>query len=67
MKKAEQSHTSSRTKGDGDFHCSRSSLGMGDYYGSGLRQKLGRVRESYYSESNPTPPSKLKIPPKNLA
>jgi len=36
--------------------------GSGDYYGSGIRQKVGKMRDI-----GPVTPSKLKIPPRSLA
>lgn len=61
-----QSHTSSAKKGDGDWHVSHSSMGMGDYYGTGIKAKLGRMRDDSMGLMTMTP-KKLKTPPKNLA
>lgn len=47
-------------------HTSDSKIGMGDHYGSGIRQKIGRVRDSY-TESPTMSKKKLKNPPKSLA
>jgi hypothetical protein len=57
MKKGKTSHK--------ETHAPRSQVGTGDYYGSGIRQKVGRVRNSYMvpKESN----EKLNKPPKSLA
>lgn len=52
------------TKPKKEWHASSSKLGMGDYYGSGVKQKIGRVRESYVDAGKP---SNLKRPPKSLA
>jgi hypothetical protein len=60
-----QSHTSNAKKGQGDWHVSHSSMGMGDYYGTGIRQKIGRVREGM--GMNPISQKKLKTPPKSVA
>lgn len=38
---------------------------MGDYYGTGIRQKIGRIRD--ISTVNPLSPNQLKKPPKKLA
>jgi len=47
-----------------EWHTSNSSKGMGDFYGTGLKAKVGRVRDNYDS---PVPSGKLNKPPKNLA
>jgi len=47
-----------------EAHTSSSKIGMGDFYGSGVKQKTGRVRESYMEAGKP---SNLKRPPKSLA
>lgn len=67
QKPHKEAHSSSQKRGDGDWHTNFSSLGMGDFYGTGIRQKLGRVRGGYSPLSNPTQPEKLKVPPKSLA
>lgn len=51
----------------GGWHVSKSSMGMGDYYGTGQRQKQGTMRDSYTPGVNPLSKSKLKKPPKSLA
>jgi len=48
------------------FHTARSQKGMGDYYGSAIRAKMGTIRDSTVG-INPLPPLKLKKPPKSLA
>lgn len=47
-------------------HTPRSSKGMGDYYGTGIRAKIGRMREDSMGMIVQTP-KKLKNPPKTLA
>lgn len=42
------------------------SAGAGDYYGMGIKQKMGRVLSEDMQSSNP-PPKQLKKPPKKLA
>ncbi len=37
---------SNTKKGQGDWHVSKTPIGMGDHYGTGVRAKLGRVRDS---------------------
>jgi hypothetical protein len=46
-------------------HTSNSQIGMGDYYGTGIRQKIGRVREGM--GMSPISEKKLKTPPRTLA
>lgn len=48
-----------------EWHSSNKKFGMGDYYGTGIKQKVGRIREGY--GQNPITPAKLKKPPKSLA
>ncbi len=47
-------------------HTPNTQFGMGDYYGSGVRAKIGKMREDSIGMFV-TPPSKLKKPPKSLA
>ncbi len=46
-------------------HTPKSPKGMGDYYGSGIRQKVGSVKRSYLIDE--IPDKNLKKPPKSLA
>ncbi len=46
-------------------HTPNTKKGMGDYYGSGIPAKVGRVRD--ISVNDVVKPSKLKKPPKSLA
>jgi hypothetical protein len=48
-----------------EWHTPQTKHGMGDYYGTGIRAKLGTVIEG--EGMKPIVPRKLKIPPKNLA
>lgn len=48
-------------------HTSRSKYGMGDSYGSGVRQKVGLMRDSFMPEENPISKKGLKKPPRSLA
>lgn len=59
-------HTSKSKKGSGDWHVSHTSMGMGDYYGTGVKQKLGRVRDDSMGMMAITP-KKLKTPPRSVA
>lgn len=48
-----------------EAHTSKTKKAMGDFYGSGVKQKVGISRSD--SMMNPTPKSKLKKPPKSMA
>lgn len=45
-------------------HTSNSKIGMGDFYGSGVRNPVGRMRDGL---GMPLSKKKVKIPPKSLA
>ena len=47
-------------------HTSNSKYGMGDHYGTGIRAKVGKMREDSMGMRDLTP-KKLKSPPKSLA
>lgn len=49
-----------------ESHVIPTKYGMGDYYGTGIKQKVGRIREDYMGTTSVTP-VKLKKPPKSLA
>lgn len=55
MKKYKQAHTDNKK------------YGMGDFYGSGIRAKVGKIRDIYAPGVNPVAPKNLKKPPKTLA
>lgn len=46
-------------------HTANTQFGMGDNYGTGIKQKLGRVREDMMGMHNITP-NKLKTPPTSV-
>jgi len=46
-------------------HVQNTQFGMGDHYGTGIRAKLGRMRDGMGMIENT--PKKLKTPPKALA
>jgi len=46
-------------------HTDNVKMGMGDYYGTGLNAKIGKIRD--VTGYNETPKSKLKKPPKSIA
>lgn len=60
-----QAHTSNAKKPSGDWHVSNTSMGMGDYYGTGVRAKVGKVIEGMGMQE--ITPKKLKTPPRSLA
>jgi len=47
-------------------HTSPSKFGMGDNYGSAIKQKIGRMREDSMGQ-NAVPQKKLSKPPRSLA
>lgn len=47
-------------------HVANTKYGMGDNYGTGIKAKIGKVREDTMGV-NALPPKKLKIAPKSLA
>ncbi len=47
-------------------HTPKSPKGMGDYSGTAVKQKLGRIRDTFGPNYNPLPPSKLKVPPRGV-
>jgi len=48
-----------------EWHGSSSKFGMGDYYGTGLKAKVGRIRDGMNSPQ--VTPKELKTPPRTLA
>jgi len=48
-------------------HTANTRFGMGDFYGSGVRAKVGKIRDVYEPGANPMSPKSLKKPPKSLA
>ena len=48
-----------------EAHVSNTKYGMGDYYGTGIKQKMGTIRDGLGIVQ--TPPAKLRKPPKSLA
>lgn len=47
-------------------HVANTKYGMGDHYGTGVRAKLGKVRDTTVGFT-PMKPKQLKTPPKTLA
>jgi len=52
-----------KSKAPKTAHTSNSQKGMGDYYGTGIRNPVGKLRDVSGEKS----PSKLRKPPKSLA
>lgn len=48
-------------------HTANTKFGMGDYHGSGVRAKMGQMKDSYTPGVSPMKPRALKKPPKGLA
>lgn len=46
-------------------HVANTKYGMGDHYGTGIRQKLGRMRDGLGMQE--VKPKRLKTPPRGLA
>lgn len=68
MKKPKTTHTAKSPKNSlyrGDWHSAHTSMGMGDYYGTGIKAKLGDVRKGVGLVK--LSPKKLGKPPKSLA
>ena len=55
-----------KSKVNKTWHGSNSQIGSGDYYGTGVKQKVGRMREDFLSNT-PMPSKKVGKPPKSLA
>jgi hypothetical protein len=49
-----------------EWHASKSKIGMGDYYGQGIKQKTARIRDNFVGPISMTTKD-LKKPPKALA
>lgn len=49
------------------FHTPRSSKGMGDHYGSGIKAKVGKIVDMYPVEGFNQPTKNKNQPPKSYA
>ncbi len=49
------------------YHTSDAKTGMGDYYGTGIKQKVGTIRDVYTPGINPLSNKKIGKPPRSLA
>jgi hypothetical protein len=47
-------------------HTANTKFGMGDNYGTGIRQKVGRIRDDYSVEKSVISNKKLGTPPKSV-
>ena len=54
-----------KIKGLKNAHASNSKYGMGDYYGSGIKNNTGRIIDGFGIDKLPA--KKMKNPPKSLA
>lgn len=63
--KSFQSHVAYTKNASGDSHSSFESMGMGDYYGRGVKNKMGKVIKG--SGVNQVSKKGLKKPPTSLA
>lgn len=52
-------------KASKEWHTSPTQTGMGDYYGSGIKNKVGKIRFDSMSQSNGKVP-KMKNPAKSM-
>lgn len=50
-----------------ESHSSNQKYGMGDYYGTGFKNSVGRMRDSSSPGMNPVPLKKLGKPPRSVA
>ena len=66
LKPSKPAHTAKPKKSSGDWHVSHTSMGMGDYYGTGIKNPLGKMRSDSIGMTAVTP-AKLKKPPRSLA
>lgn len=49
-----------------EWHSSNQKFGMGDNYGTGIKQKVGTMRQDYLGLT-PSVPKKMKTPPTSVA
>ncbi len=52
-------------KRTGEAHTSKNKIGMGDHYGSGIKNPVGKIRD--VMGITDVTPKKLRKPPKSLA
>lgn len=56
-----------KTKSPKTAHTSNSKVGMGDYKGTGVKNKTGTIRDIYAIDYQPMSSKKMGKPPKSLA
>lgn len=56
-----------KVKGLKQAHTSNAKRGMGDAYGSGMKNPIGKIRDVSTSVTTPVSKVKLKKPPKSMA
>jgi hypothetical protein len=66
MSKSKPAHNGSKKGGSfgGDWHVSHTSMGMGDYYGTGVKAKIGKVIEG--QGMKPLSKKQMGTPPKSV-
>ena len=56
-----------KPKSNKQTHTSNSKTGSGDYYGTGVKNKVGTIRDVFVPGVNPMSSKKIGKPPKSLA
>lgn len=54
-----------KIKGLKENHTSNQKIGMGDFYGTGITNPIGKIRDGF--GANPVSKKKINKPPKSLA
>jgi hypothetical protein len=57
----------SKVKTNKQYHTSNAKTGIGDFYGTGIKQKVGTIKDMYLTNMNPMSNKKVGKPPKSLA
>ena len=50
-----------------EAHCANKKFGMGDYYGTGIKNPVCKIRDWSSPGSTPVKPIALKKPPRSIA
>jgi hypothetical protein len=50
-----------------EIHVSPTKVGSGDYYGTGIKNPIGRTRDSYVNMTGPSKSKRIGKMPKSLA
>lgn len=56
-----------KSKKPSEWHSSKSKVGLGDFQGIGVKQKVGRIRSVYPVDYSPMTNKQMGKPPKSLA